>query len=240
MSANDSGMSATAVIPARGGSKGIPRKNLVDLGGTPLIAWTIRAARAASEIDRVIVNTDDEEIAAISMELGAEIHRRKHALAEDSVHASKVVLDSLGTIGDADAIDAVLMLLPTCPFRTPTQIDQAVRTLRCSEPDATVIGVSRVGRHLGNLRYVTAGRLAPLDNGDPNRQRQSFPELYAVNGAIFAARPSTLCATETFHGADARALIMSRQSSIDVDTPEDLAWAREMLAAGFVRDEEAR
>ena len=119
------GLSVLALVPARGGSKGIPGKNIIPLGGKPLIAWTIEAAKAVDTIDRLIVSTDDEAIAHVAQDYKCEVpFLRPPELAEDETAGIDVVLHALDEL---DYFDVIVLLQPTSPFRTAAQIDEAIK-----------------------------------------------------------------------------------------------------------------
>lgn len=218
-----------AVIPARGGSKGIPRKNLVDLGGKPLIQWTIEAAIESRALDRVIVSTEDVEIAACARSAGAEVpFLRPPELAEDSVHAVHVVLHALDWLTHARqaAPDGVMMLLPTAPLRLPDDIRGAVNLFDQHHANS-VISVVDLGKYLTNLRFMDGNQLivtAPSESR--NAQRQGLRKLYSVNGSIFLAKPEVLYAAGTFHVPSALGYVMHPLNSVDINSYEDLELAR--------------
>lgn len=133
-------MEILAIIPARGGSKGIPRKNLAILAGQPLIAYTIRAARNAKLLNRVVVSTEDEEIAGVAKSHGAEVILRPSELALDTTPTEPVLLDVLKTLESKEGYvpDAVVLLQPTSPLRSESHIDEAIKKLYDTEADAVV------------------------------------------------------------------------------------------------------
>jgi CMP-N,N'-diacetyllegionaminic acid synthase len=217
------------IIPARGGSKGIPRKNLVDLSGKPLLAWSLAAAKAASGIDRIIVSTDSDEIAGVAREWGAEVpYIRPRSLAEDNVHAVHVVLHALDFLEKEENYKpaGVMMLLPTSPLRLSSDIDNVI-DLFYRKQASSVVTVVDLGKYMTNLRYLNGDslvRVAPDE--DPNAQRQGLNKLYAVNGSIFLARPDVLRQEGTFHTNEALGYVMSDINSVDINSPDDLLRAR--------------
>ncbi len=218
-----------AIIPARGGSKAILRKNLVDLGGKPLIAWSIDAARSAGV--QPVVSSEDDEILAVAAAHGAEIIRRPDALAEDSVHAVHVVLDALERFeSEGRSVDIILMLLPTSPFRTAEHIQAAVELFRTKQPPA-VISVEALDKQLIHLRQVADdGSLVPFLGWDQlTAQRQEQPPLYGLNGSIYVANAAELQRNRTFHVPGALASVMPSNASVDINEPSDLAYARYLL-----------
>jgi CMP-N,N'-diacetyllegionaminic acid synthase len=218
-----------AVIPARAGSKGIRGKNLIDFGGKPLLAATVEVACASGVIDRVIVSTESEAIAAVARASGAEApFPRPPELARDDVHAVHVVLHVLDRLAADENYDAtgVMMLLPTSPLRRPDDVRGVVRLFEDRGADA-VISVVDLGKYLTNLRYMDGERLEIVAPGEiRNAQRQGLEKLYGVNGSIFLAQPGALRAQGTFHIDGALGYVMPACNSIDINSPEDLAWAR--------------
>lgn len=219
------------VIPARSGSKGIKNKNLIDLQGEPLISWSIKAAKQSGAIDHLFVSTDSEEIADIALRYGANVpFIRPKDLASDSVHAIHVVLHLLDWLDrqGTEPPEGVLMLLPTSPFRRPHDIKESVQTFR-SHNAVSVIGVSDTGKYLTNLRFIKENKLEIFDpSQDRNAQRQNLNKIYAVNGAIFLARPNSLRENKTFHIDGAVPYVMPVINSIDINSPQDLFLARQL------------
>lgn len=227
-------MTTLAVVPARGGSRGIPRKNIRPLAGRPLIAWTLATAKAARQIDRVLVSTDDEEIAAVARAAGAEVpFLRPAAFSGDDVHSVHAVLHSLDWLEqhEGSVPDTVAMLLPTSPFRRAADLDQAVATLRTSDAPS-VISVCAAATPLGSLRWLREDRLVPVqETADHNFQRQDVEQLYAVNGSIYVAASAALRKHRSFHIVGAVGSVMSKRHSIDINTLEDFAIAEALAAS---------
>lgn len=219
------------VIPARGGSKGIPGKNLVDLHGKPLLAWSIAAAQSSKVVNRIFVSTDSEEIAFVARKRGAEVpFMRPVDLARDDVHAVYVVLHALDWLEREEGLEpeGVMMLLPTSPLRLPHDIRGVVKLFR-ERKAPSVVSIVDLGKYMTNLRYLDEARLervAPEEN--PNAQRQGLKKLHSVNGSIFLARPNVLRRAGTFHVDGALGFVMDGVNSIDINAPEDLALARKL------------
>nr|WP_246480395.1 acylneuraminate cytidylyltransferase family protein [Motiliproteus sediminis] len=226
-------MSCVAIIPARGGSKAIPQKNITDLAGKPLLRWTVEAALASQQVDRVIVSTDDPAIAAVARDAGAEVPTLRPAkFADDDTHSIHAVLHMLRWLksNETNLPERCCMLLPTSPFRTASDIDAGL-TLHQQETTTPVIGVTDAKVPIISLRWIEANRLRPIDDfPDLQLQRQDGKPLYRVNGAFYAASSAKLLEQQSFHTPGARPLLMSWASSLDINTPADLALAR-ILAA---------
>lgn len=225
-----------AVIPARGGSKGIPFKNIVSLGGLPLIAWTIAAARAAHGLDRVIVSTDDANIAAIAREHDAEVpFLRPVEFSGDSAPAVDVIKHALGQLhaDDGKPYDAVAYLQPTSPFRTTAHLNDAVALYNQHQPD-TLVSVTPVPHNMmpdslmRSLNDVDALSLAPPIG--QKLRRQDKGRLFARNGpAILIVSVADVLERGNLYGARVMGFPMDRMASLDIDDPFDLEMARCLL-----------
>jgi CMP-N,N'-diacetyllegionaminic acid synthase len=215
------------LVPARGGSKGIPRKNLARVGGRSLLAWSVQAAQASRSVGWVVVSTDDDEIAAEAERLGAEVLRRPPELATDDAPMLGVVLHAC----DGLACDAVALLQPTSPLRRPEDVDRAVELLERTGADC-VVSVTDVPHRFvpESLMELQAGeRLTPL-RADGATRRQDKPRLFARNGpAVLVVRPEAARREGTLYPADARAYVMSQRESLDVDSPLDLELVDALL-----------
>ena len=220
-----------AVIPARGGSKGIPRKNLYSLGGRPLIAYSIEAGLGAQSVDRVIVSTDDSEIAAVSREWGAEVpFLRPAELALDETPTLPVIQHSVQILMEEDYIPSyVVILQPTSPLRSATQIDEGVQILSETGADSVVsVCISEHSPYW--MRTIEEGRVYPfLAEGLTYLRRQDLPIVYRLNGALWVTRREVLMEGDSVYGEDVRPLVMPVDDSVDIDTPTDVALAELIL-----------
>jgi CMP-N,N'-diacetyllegionaminic acid synthase len=207
------------LIPARGGSKGIPRKNLAVVGGRPLLAWTVDAARAAASLTRTVVSTDDDEIAEAAR---VEVLRRPAELAADGTPMVAVVRHAAEVLTP----DVIVLLQPTSPLRRSEHIDEAVRQLLESGADA-VVSVVEVPHAFRpeSLMDVVDGRV--VSRGAVGT-RQEKPLVYARNGpAVLALRADRL--SDDFYGGDCRAYVMDERDSLDVDSQFELELADLLL-----------
>jgi CMP-N-acetylneuraminic acid synthetase len=217
-------LEVVGLIPAREGSKGIPRKNLAPVAGKPLLAWTIEAARGSETLTRTVVSTDWDEAATLAGELGAEVVGRPPELATDETPMLAVVRHGLGELGPCDVL---VLLQPTSPLRRAAHIDEAVRLLLESGADS-VLSVVEVPHQFrpGKLMAIEDGRLVRLGWDPPDRQ--GGDPLYARNGpAVLALRPERL--GDDLYGGDCRPYLMELLESVDVDGPEDLRLAEFLL-----------
>lgn len=225
--------SVMAVIPARGGSKGIPRKNLVAVAGRPLIAWSVDAGLAANLVDRVVVSTDDEAIAALASDCGAEVPflRPVHLAADDTADLP-VFQHLLEQLSPAERPDVVVHLRPTSPVRPPGLIDAAVELL-LSEPSAdSVRSVSPVQKSPYKMWLVEDGYLEPVcgtwEDELFNQPRQQLPDAWQHDGVIDVVRVSTIT-SGSMCGRRVLAFRTPPGVAVDIDTPDDLDTAGGML-----------
>ena len=226
-------MRVLALIPARGGSKGFPGKNLALLGGRPLLAWTVSAAREAG-LTRVVLSTDDAAIAEAGRQAGAETpFLRPPELAEDTTPALPVIAHALETLAVAgDRFDAVCYLQPTSPLRAARDIVDAVALMERTGAD-TVVSVVPVPHPFSPTSLMQEdadGRLTFCAPPEARRfRRQEKERLFARNGpAILLTRASTVAAGDLY-GAHIRALPMHAFRSVDIDSAEDLQLAEALL-----------
>ncbi|MBP7032449.1 MAG: acylneuraminate cytidylyltransferase [Anaerolineaceae bacterium] len=223
-----------ALIPARGGSKGIPRKNIRDFAGAPLIAWSIAAALRAESVTRVIVSTDDEEIAAVAREWGAETpFLRPAELAQDDTTDYPVFRHALDWLASRENYhpDVIVQLRPTSPVRPLNCVDDALRLLLAHPSADCVRGVVPSGQNPFKMWQVDAesGRMLPLlpveGLAEPyNAPRQSLPKTYWQTGHIDAIRASTILEKASLTGDEIWPLMIDPRYSADIDTPAD--WER--------------
>ena len=220
-------MELLGLVPARGGSRGIPGKNLAPLAGKPLLAWTCEEALTSDRLTRVAVSTDAEEIAAVARRLGVEVIERPPDLADDDTPMLPVVAHAL----DATGAEAVVLLQPTSPLRRAADIDAAVDLWRETGADS-VVSVTRVPHRFtpgSQLRRREDGRLEPYEDGTAS-SRAEKPVLYARNGPAVLVVAAATVRAGSLYGAHSRGYEMSAIDSVDVDEPEDLALAELLLS----------
>ena len=225
-------MKLLALIPARGGSKRLPGKNLLSLDGKPLIVWSIDVVRGLAGICDILVSTDDADIARVAALAGASVPwLRPSALATDTASSLDVALHALDWYEEAHGpVDGLLLLQPTSPLRSRQMLERGI-ALFGERGGVAVIGVAPAATHpLWALRLVD-GALRPWQDGDglPTRS-QDLPPAYAVTGAFYLISPQELRTLRTFFPPGALPLVTeSRRESIDIDTAEDFALARALL-----------
>ena len=216
------GLRVLALIPARGGSKGLPGKNIRPVGGRPLLTWTIHAARTSRYVDRLVLSSDDPAIIAVAEHEGCEVpFRRDAALATDEASSADVGLDAIGRL---PGHDVVVLLQPTSPLRINVDIDATLETL-CRQGAEACVTVRPAQEHpYWTFHLGASGRLTPYctpTDGIPV-QRQQLPAAWCLNGAVYAARTPWFLRTKTFIGAQTIAHPMPAERSVDIDTLADL------------------
>ena len=222
------------LVAARGGSKGLPRKNVLPLGGRPLIAWTVDAARAARTLTRAIVSSEDSEILTCAREAGGEtLFVRPAALATDTASTLEVALHALDWLAEHEQWHAdVLVLLPaTAPLRRSHHIDAAVASLLADAALQAVVAVTEADYPPYWMLTATNGRLAWLfpESGRVAR-RQDLPTAFRPNGSIYAVRTGALREQRTFYPRVTAPYVMPREESVNIDTALDFRLAEMLLA----------
>lgn len=222
------------LITARGGSKGLPGKNIRSLCGRPLLAWTCDAALGARSLSRVILSTDREEIAAVGRECGVEVpFSRPESLSGDEASSLAVARHAIDFCADHDWVaDAVVILQPTSPLRTAADIDAALALL--TDGVDTVVSVMPVPHRFSPLKMMRLEGDDLVDLIEPavgqeRFRRQAQPRVFARNGpAVLASRTSVIRAG-SFYGRHVRPYVMAESDSIDIDTLEDFQLAEARL-----------
>lgn len=222
-----------AIIPARGGSKGILRKNICDVAGKPLIAWTIEEARKSHYIDRLILSSEDAEIIRVAKEWGCEVPFIRPAdLAQDDTPGIDPVLHAINVL--PEQYDYVVLLQPTSPLRTVADIDGCIR--KCIDAGASAcVSVTEPDKNpywmynLSNEDHL----LPLLPQPDIISRRQDLPKVYALNGAVYVAIISWLTTTKSFLSSDTVAYLMDKENSCDIDTEFDLKIASLRLSSSI-------
>ena len=223
------------IIPARGGSKGLPRKNILPLLGKPLIAWTIEQAHASKYLDKVIISTDDDEIAEISKQYGAQVpFMRPQELASDTAKSDDVMSHAIEWLESKGMFyDLIVKLQPTSPNRSSEDIDNAIELL--FEKNARSVVSICEAQYLPQWSNILPedGCLKDFMSRDiVNSNRQEFPTYYRLNGAVYLAYCYFLKTNGSFLGAGSYAYIMPRERSIDIDDEIDFKFAECLLERG--------
>ncbi|MDP1571538.1 MAG: acylneuraminate cytidylyltransferase family protein [Vicinamibacterales bacterium] len=233
-------MKVLGVVTARGGSKGLPGKNLKPLAGKPLLAWTIDEARASGAFDRLVMSTDDEAIAAEARVRGCEVpFLRPAALAQDDTPHLPVIQHAVRWLDEHEGYrpDAVMILQPTSPLRSAEDIRAAIARLEASGADS-VVSVSEVGAHAHPMRMLQvddAGAATLFVSGAPVRdrinRRQDLPPAWVMNGAIYACRTAVLTADPpSLYGDRVVAYPMPAVRGLSIDDLHDWEHVERALA----------
>lgn len=224
------GRNILALIPARGGSKGIPRKNIRLLCGKPLISYSIVEALKSRYINKVVVSTEDEEIARVSKKYGSEIIHRPEELATDTADSDDVITHAIKVLGEGHYTPDVMVLLqPTSPLRNAKEIDTAIDIFLHQDCDS-VVSVSETPHSPYWSFTLEKSFLKPLfDEKYFHTRRQDLPPTYIPNGAIYVSTPEKFVENKGFYGKKIIPLIMSSLTSIDIDTEFDFLMAETIL-----------
>ena len=227
-----------ALVPARGGSKSIPRKNLRPLGGHPLIAWSIAAGRDASSVGAVVVSTDDEEIASVALAHGADVpFLRPEELARDDTPDLPVFEHALRWLEHERGWrpEVVVQLRPTSPFRSPSMVDEAVALLRAHPAAASLRAVTSPGQNPYKMWRLEGSDLAPLlgEMAEElfNQPRQRLPSVFWQTGHVDATRPRTIFGEGSMTGSRILSFVVDPRYAIDIDTEEQWDYAEWLLQA---------
>lgn len=214
------GKSVLAMIPARGGSKGVPRKNVRLLGGKPLIAWTIDAAKASRLIDRTIVSSEDAEILDVARRFGCEApFVRPAELAADDTPGMAPIQHA---ISELPGYDYIVVLQPTSPLRIAADIDMSIEKCHTAGADACVSVVLAAKPPQWMYVRLDGDFIEPfLRDGTPSARRQEVPEVLALNGAVYVARAAWLKAGHSFTEGQLACHEMPQERSLDIDTEWD-------------------
>lgn len=225
-----------AIIPARGGSKGIPRKNIIELCGKPLISYTIEAGLHSKYLDYVMVSTDDKEIAKISKASGADIpFLRPAELAQDESKTIEVILHALTELSRLGMrFDVLVLLQPTEPLRDSLDIDKAIEKF-FAFGKRPLVSISEVNDHPLLIRSIEGQIVKPLLNEISTCRRQDMPVFYRVNGCIYINSIHEINETTSFNDNEIP-FIMDKSHSVDIDELSDIAMAEYYLNRGAVKN----
>lgn len=224
------GKTFLGLIAARGGSKGLPRKNVLPVCGKPLIGWTIDAAGQSSLLDRVVLSSDDAEIIDVAAALGCEVpYERDAALASDTATSIDVVIDCLQRLS---SYDYVVLLQPTSPLRNAEDIDTAIRQCLDNRAPACVSLCETQESPYWMFSLKEGGAVSPILDGRYSR-RQDLPPVYVLNGAVYVAQTQWFLQHRTFLSAETVGYIMPSERSLDIDTAADLELLKAILNSRF-------
>jgi CMP-N-acetylneuraminic acid synthetase len=227
-------MTSLALIPARGGSKRLPRKNILPFAGRPMLAWTVEAARDSAVFDRIVVSTDDSEIAAVASAEGAEVLMRPASVSDDASTLVDVVHHTVATCGFP--IARLCLLPPNCPLRNSDDIRAMEKAFAERHPPSllSVVNYGWVRPFLA--QFMSENRLTPAFEDWIRKKTQLYPEVVCPSGAVYWTTPQTLGPSNTLYVEGLEGFRIPWHRGVDIDTPEDVALAaciRHALDHGF-------
>lgn len=225
-------MNVLGLIPARGGSKGIKHKNIVKLNGTPLIFYTIAAAKKSKFINKIFVSTDDKKISTMVKQQGISVsHLRPKSISKDTSTNLEVIKHTLKLLDKKENFrpDIITYLQPTSPFRTSKMIDTSIKMLINSNASC-ILGVKKILNHPYSSFWKKQKFLKPFKSDFTNYlRRQDLPDLYYPTGSIYTFWRKTLETTDSYYGKRILPYILPEESSIDIDTKFDLFLAESII-----------
>ncbi|MGA3090316.1 MAG: acylneuraminate cytidylyltransferase family protein [Terriglobales bacterium] len=226
-----SGKRVVAVIPARGGSKSVPGKNIRSLGGKPLLAWSIDVAKQVSEIDRTIVSTDDAQIASVGRAHGAEVYARPAHLATDEALVIDALKDLLQRLEEeGETVEWVILLEPTCPLRTADDVRDCLRLVTRGEYDSVATFKDAELNPHRAWRLVDGVPEVFISGAIPWLPRQKLPKAYQLNGAVYVFRANLLAQeAKSLLVGKLGAVLMPRDRSQDIDDSVDFDIVEALL-----------
>ena len=225
-----------ALITARGGSKGIPGKNIIPLGDKPLIAWTIEAAKNSKYIDKIILSSDSNEIIKVAQKYGCEVpFKRPEHLALDTTPSMDVILHALEYCNSQNQYDYLLLLQPTSPFRKTTTIDLAIEF--CIDNKYPLVVSMAHGKKSPTLMFYESDDnsvIPVLGRHEKVSRRQDLTPVYEHNGAIYFSEIDFLVEKKSYNCPEARIFKMDGYENIDIDTFNDLQYANFLVEKGLL------
>ena len=227
-------MRTLGVVPARGGSKSVLRKNITPLLGKPLLVYTAEAALAAKRLTRIVLSTEDEEIACVGRRCGLDVPlMRPQELADDETPTIPVLQDVVRKLQAAgEYYDAVFTLQPTTPLRRAEDIDGAIELLERTGADSVLSFVDVGEKHPARMKFIDSyGRVIDPSFSEQfeGQRRQDLPKLYLREGSIYLTRRAVLMEQNSLKGQDCRAWLIPQERACNIDTPFDLFLAEQML-----------
>lgn len=230
-------MRSLAIIPARGGSKRLPRKNVLSFLGKPMLVWAAEAAKDSAVFDRILISTEDEQIASTGQRYGFEVSLRDASLATDQATCAQVCLDLLETLErEGETYDALCCLYATAPLRTAGDIVNTMRLLGTADENEADFAVAVTGYSHSPYQMLIPDSQEFLDVAMPfvaYKKSQALPVPVIGNGSTYAARVSAFKIYKRFSGPRMRGYVMPKIRSIDIDTAEDFEMA--LFAAQYLQ-----
>ena len=221
-----------AIIPARGGSKGIPRKNIIPLAGKPLVAWTIEATKKSRYIDKIVVSSDDDEILSVGTKFKAQPIKRPAYLATDTASPEPLVFQVMDYLKEKERYvpDIIVYLQPTSPLRDTRDIDSSIKIILSKKATAVISVYELEKKYLKTFIADESGHLrGSVNNKYPFTNRQQLPSVYMPNGAIYVITRKEFIKTGQLFSGKTVPYIMTAEKSFDLDTIEDLKKLKRTL-----------
>lgn len=221
------------VIPARAGSKGVPNKNIKNLGGKPLISYSILEAKKSKYISRFIVSTDSSQIAQISRDFGADVpFLRPEALSTDQAVSVDVVQHALAYVENEQGCvyDYIVLLQPTTPFRSAEMIDTCLEKLDANDVDSVVTMIDVGANHPARMYMIENNRIKSITGeSDQMRPRQELPRVFIRSGDVYACKRNTLVSKRSLMGTSTYPVVISDQHNVNLDTELDFIVAEALV-----------
>jgi N-acylneuraminate cytidylyltransferase len=227
-------MTSLALIPARGGSKRLPRKNVLPFAGRPMLGWSVQAARDSGAFDRVVVTTDDEEIAAVARAEKAEVMMRPAAVSDDAATLVDVVHHTVATCGYK--VTRLCLLPPNCPLRNAEDVRGSAKAFAERKPPSLLSVVSYGWARPFLAQFMRDHRLTPAFDDWIKKKTQLYPEVVCPSGAIYWTTPETLAPSRSLYVEGLEGFTIPWHRGVDIDTPQDFALAaciRHAVEHGF-------
>lgn len=227
-----------AIIPARGGSKGIPGKNIININGFPLIYYTLKRAFESTIIDVVVVSSDDDKILEVAKKFYPDVItvKRPKELSLDTSKSIDTILHSLDFLSKENHISWVVMLEPTSPLRKVGMIDEALKLLKTSNSSKALVGVSKVeAQHPSFLCNINVNQqIIPISGSTENIRRQDLKQdYYFYEGSIYASEMKSLLQTKNFYRKDTIGFVIDKIGAIEIDDIEDLQLVSCLISKYF-------
>lgn len=224
---------AVAIIPARGGSKRVPRKNIRDFAGRPMLSWTIAVARESGLFDEIVVSTDDDEIASVARDAGASVPFMRPAALADDFSSARLAINH--AIKDAETRHAQLLadvccIYPTSALVIPSDLVAARDMLRADQTARFVFAAARYPHPIQRaMRMTSSGGVEPVDAAQMRTRSQDLVETFHDVGQFYWGRRDAFIAEEPMFGPHSRPYLLPRERVVDIDTPEDWAFAEALM-----------
>ncbi|MCX6757910.1 MAG: acylneuraminate cytidylyltransferase family protein [Candidatus Nomurabacteria bacterium] len=217
-------MKILAIIPARGGSKGIPHKNKINIAGKPLIGWTIEAAKNSKFLNKIVVSSDDLEILSTAQKYKVDVIKRPKKYALDNAPSDVVIFHAIDHLKNKENYvpNIIVILQPTSPLRTSEDIDKAIELFLKNKAGAVISVMEGDNKHLKSF-FIEKGFLQGIVNNEfPFTNRQALPKIYMPNGALYVIYEKEFRKEKKLFSKKTIGFLMKKERSIDLDTPDDI------------------